>query len=163
VTLATPFALLPLPTRRSTVNLARRVAEPLSGGELVVLAGELGAGKTFFARALCRALDVPTAIRITSPTFSLVHEYDGRLPIRHSDLYRVREAREVDELGLADDRAQGAVLIVEWGVPFLERLGGDALLLEFRSLGDGSRLIRVSATGMRSHALAQAATNAPAP
>jgi tRNA threonylcarbamoyladenosine biosynthesis protein TsaE len=146
-----------LPTRRATIALARKVAAVVREGDLVVLAGELGAGKTFLARALIRALGVPTTVRIASPTFSLVQEYVGRLRIRHSDLYRVQHAAEVVDLGLADDRTTGAVLIVEWGVPFVGALGGDALRIELRILNDGSRLAVFSAGGERSCVMVHAA------
>jgi tRNA threonylcarbamoyladenosine biosynthesis protein TsaE len=129
----------------------------------VVLSGGLGAGKTFFARALCRALGVPAEIPITSPTFTLVHEYDGRVPLRHADVYRLQDAGELAELGLREQRAEGAVLIVEWGTPYLDALGGDGLLLEIAVSSTGERDARPAATGRRSLALARACGAAPPP
>ncbi len=123
---------VPLPTRRATIRLARALAPCLAPGDLVVLEGELGAGKTFFARALARALGVPREERITSPTFALVHELEGaRLRIAHADLYRLGETSEIDPLGLRDARGEGALLLVEWGVRWAAALGGDALVLRF--------------------------------
>ena len=156
---------IPLPTRRSTIQLARRLAGALQGGDLVVLAGGLGAGKTFFARALCRALGVPADVPVTSPTFTLVHEYEGRIPIRHADVYRLGSPGELVELGLREQRADGALLVVEWGEPYLEALGGDGLLLELAVSPEGARTAHPAATGPRSEALARAcgAALAPAP
>src|SRR5262245_6629566 len=106
---------VPLGTRRATVRLARRIAPALEAGDLLILKGDLGAGKTFFTRALCRALGVPASTRITSPTFTLVHEYEARLPIHHADAYRLADATDLAALGLREARAGGALVIVEWG------------------------------------------------
>jgi len=148
--------VIPLPSRRATVHLAELLAPALQPGDLVVLEGGLGAGKTFFARALCRALGVPAAIPVTSPTFTLVHEYDARLPLRHADLYRLRGLEELGPLGLREQRADGAVLIVEWGTPYLDALGGDGLVLALEVTPEGERSARPRATGARSAALALA-------
>ncbi|MBW2454063.1 MAG: tRNA (adenosine(37)-N6)-threonylcarbamoyltransferase complex ATPase subunit type 1 TsaE [Deltaproteobacteria bacterium] len=128
---------LALPTRRATVRLGRRLARALDVGDLLILAGDLAAGKTFLARALCRALGVPARERITSPSFALVHEYDGApsrgaprgLPIVHADLYRVGDVSEVTALGLRERRAD-ALVVVEWGRPYVAELGGRSLELE---------------------------------
>jgi tRNA threonylcarbamoyladenosine biosynthesis protein TsaE len=147
---------IPLPTRRATIHLAERLAPALRPGDLVVLEGDLGAGKTFFARALCRALGVPASIPVTSPTFTLVHELDGRLPIRHADLYRLEGPEELGPLGLREQRAEGAVLLVEWGTPHVAALGGDALVLSFHVSPAGDREARPRATGPRGEELARA-------
>lgn len=118
-----------LATRRATVRLAQRLAPALRAGDLLVLEGDLGAGKTFFVRALCRRLGVPTAVRITSPTFSLVHDYlAGSLLVLHVDLYRVSGAAEVEQLGLRERRAD-TLLVVEWGAAYARALGGGAVQL----------------------------------
>ena len=122
---------VPLPTRRATIRLARVVASIVEPSDLLVLSGDLGAGKTFFTRALCRALGVERQERITSPTFSLVHEYEGKMRIAHADLYRLEAASELEPLGLRDQRGEGALLVVEWGAPYAALLGGDAIMLSF--------------------------------
>jgi tRNA threonylcarbamoyladenosine biosynthesis protein TsaE len=157
-------ASIPLPTRRSTIRLAQRLAAALQAGDLVVLSGGLGAGKTFFARALCRALGVPTEIPVTSPTFTLVHEYEGKFPLRHADVFRLHDAGELLALGLREQRAEGAALVVEWGERYLDALGGDGLLLEIAVSPGGARVARPTPTGPRSLALARACgAAAPAP
>lgn len=110
-----------------TIELAQRLAPLLLPADLIILSGDLGAGKTFLTRALCRALGLPKDERVTSPTFTLVHEYLTKPPILHADLYRLTDEEEVYELGLESRRGDGSLLIVEWGAPFETALGGSAL------------------------------------
>jgi tRNA threonylcarbamoyladenosine biosynthesis protein TsaE len=116
-----------LPTRRETRRLGAALGGALAPGDVVVLEGDLGVGKTFLVRAIARALDVPAEVPVQSPTFALVHELEGRLPIVHCDLYRIADASELRELGLRERSRQGAVLLVEWGARFRDALGGEGL------------------------------------
>jgi tRNA threonylcarbamoyladenosine biosynthesis protein TsaE len=143
---------VPLPTRRKTIRFAREVAALLAPGDLLIITGALGAGKTFFVRAALRALGVPSRLAVTSPTFTLVHEHEARLPILHADAYRLADAAELAALGLREARGNGAVLFVEWGAPYLSALGGDALLIDICA-PPLPRLAKLSATGPRSAAL----------
>jgi tRNA threonylcarbamoyladenosine biosynthesis protein TsaE len=136
-----------LPTRRSTIKLAKSLAPHLRAGDLVILSGALGAGKTFFVRALARALGWPPQLRVTSPTFALVQELDTEPRLIHADLYRLNTAKDVANLGLEQQRHEGCLLAVEWGEPYCELLGGDALLVQF-SLSP--RRVTLTATGERS-------------
>jgi tRNA threonylcarbamoyladenosine biosynthesis protein TsaE len=118
-----------LPSRRDTRRLGAAIARALRAGDLIVLSGDLGAGKTFLVRAMARALRVSSPV--TSPTFVLVREYATRLgPLVHADLYRLREAggqllgAEVARLGLRERRGEGALVVVEWGEEAIEALGG---------------------------------------
>lgn len=136
-----------LPTRRSTKELAARLAPHLGPGDLLVLTGALGAGKTFFVRALCRALGLPARVPVTSPTFALIVEYDTQPPMAHADLYRLSTPKEVRDLGLDHQRDDGRLVVVEWGEPYVDVLGGDALVL---TLELGPRRAHFRATGPRS-------------
>lgn len=141
-----------LPNRRATKLLARSVARRLAPGDLFVLAGPLGAGKTFFVRAVSRALGLEASVRVTSPTFTLVHEYATVPPLVHADLYRLEasgdEAAQSDPtlVALAEQREQGRVLFVEWGAPFVAALGGDAVVVDFRV---SPRVAYITVTGPR--------------
>ena len=142
-----------LPNRRATSELARRIAPHLCASDLVILDGPLGSGKTFLTRALCRALGLGEDTRVTSPTFTLVHEYETSPALTHADLYRLTGPEQLRELGLDAQRDDGRVLVVEWGAPYIELLGGDALLIQLRL---DPRRAALSATGKRSAALLSA-------
>ena len=148
-----------LPTRRATIRLARELGPLLRPSDLVVLAGDLGTGKTFFARALCRALGVPPEVEVTSPTFTLVHELTGRLPIVHADAYRLDSEAELLALGLREARSEGALLLLEWGTPYIGVLGSDALVLRFEHTASPSaRRLTVEGAGIRGAELVRALT-----
>ncbi len=136
-----------LPDEEATTRAAADLAPLLRLGDLVVLSGDLGAGKTFFVRALCAALGLDPDEPVTSPTFTLVHEYPLIPPVVHADLYRLSEPEEVEELGL-EVRRDDAIVLVEWGAPFVRELGGGALLLDF-SLEP--RTLRIHGASQRVH------------
>src|SRR5215831_14834392 len=100
-------------SEEETAALGREVAATLSAGDVLLLYGDLGAGKTAFVRGLAEGLNIPRD-DVSSPTFTLIQEYrGGRLPLFHVDLYRIEDPREFDELGL-DEIAEEGVLAIEW-------------------------------------------------
>jgi tRNA threonylcarbamoyladenosine biosynthesis protein TsaE len=119
----------------------------LRAGDAVALVGDLGAGKTTFAQGV--AAGAGFTGEVTSPTFTLVHEYAGRVPLVHADLYRIERERELAELGLDDVR--GALLLVEWADRF-QVVPADHLRIELAHAGDGRRLV-AAGQGDRSRAL----------
>ena len=153
MTASMPTLSVPLPARRATIRLAERLAPLLRAGDLVILSGPLGAGKTFFTRAVCRALGLPASVPVTSPTFTLLHEHATKPPLSHADLYRLADEQDVERLGLDAERDLGRILVVEWGEPFIAILGGDALVI---TLCLDPRRAELSATGARSGATLQA-------
>lgn len=140
----TPPVTIPLPTRRSTRHLAQYLAADARPGDLIVLEGPLGAGKTFLVRAFCRALGLPSEQAVTSPTFALMQELaTPRVPVVHADLYRLNKPGELRDLGLLAARDE-SLLIVEWGERYIDGLGGDALVIK---VSRTPRTATVSATG----------------
>ena len=108
-----------------TQDLAAALAVLAQPGDLVVLAGDLGAGKTAFVQGFGRGLGVTEAI--TSPTFTLAQQYEGRLVVHHLDVYRLDLLGEVAQLGLAELLDDGGVVLIEWGDAILPVLPGDYL------------------------------------
>jgi tRNA threonylcarbamoyladenosine biosynthesis protein TsaE len=133
-------------SEEETVELGRGIGRALKGGELLLLQGDLGFGKTVFVRGVAAALGVPPE-EVSSPSFSLVHEYrGGRVPLFHLDLYRLDSPdEEVGALGIEEILAGGGVVLVEWGEklpPFLRR---GATTIRFHDVGEGSRRIEILA------------------
>ena len=127
----------------ATALFAEDVSLALKPGDCLCLSGDLGAGKSTFARALIRAISDDPDFEVPSPTFTLVQSYQLRLPIAHLDLYRIGSPDELDELGLDDALAEGAALI-EWPEKALELLPADRVMLRFEGIGD-SRTVTISA------------------
>lgn len=95
-----------------TYALARKIAERLKGGEVILLNGNLGAGKTTFTKGLAKALGIDEVV--TSPTFTFMKEYKGRLSLYHFDMYRAEDEDELYELGLNDYLYMDGVCVIEW-------------------------------------------------
>ncbi|MEZ5290084.1 MAG: tRNA (adenosine(37)-N6)-threonylcarbamoyltransferase complex ATPase subunit type 1 TsaE [Vicinamibacterales bacterium] len=125
----------------ATRHVARTLAATLAPGAIVLLEGELGAGKTAFVKGLAQGLGLDPD-DVTSPTFTLVHEYlGGRLPLVHLDLYRLATT-ELDEVGLDPDLAARGIVVVEWAER-LARVPADAVVVRIADRGGDSRAIEI--------------------
>ena len=134
-----------------TAALGEAFAPALAAGDVLALRGPLGAGKTRFVGGLARGLR--PGQRVRSPSFTLVNEYAGRVPLYHLDLYRLRTA-DVSGLGLEEAAERGA-LVVEWGERLPASWLAEALMLSFAEAGEEARVIHASAFGGRgAHLLA---------
>jgi tRNA threonylcarbamoyladenosine biosynthesis protein TsaE len=122
-----------------TAAVGRELAPTLSEGGIVLLCGDLGAGKTAFVRGLAEGLGLEPA-DVSSPTFTLVQEYrGGRMPLLHADLYRLDDPREIDDLGL-DELGSRAVLAIEWADK-LPRLPVGAIVVRIEHAGETERVV----------------------
>lgn len=141
----------------ATHALGERLGHLLGSGDIVLLTGDLGAGKTALAQGIARGLGV--AGPVSSPTFTILKEYAGRIPLYHFDLYRIEHPDELEALGFADYFYGEGVSVVEWaergeddvegGAPWPE----DALRINIAAEGAEARMLRLSATGPRGEAL----------
>jgi tRNA threonylcarbamoyladenosine biosynthesis protein TsaE len=127
-----------------TIALGRDLAEILKPPKLVLLRGDLGAGKTTLVKGIAEAFRAASEEDVTSPTFTLIHEYHGpEVNIYHIDLYRVDSQRELETLGLDDLVSENSILLVEWGEKFarFERERDVEIALE--RIGENQRRVRV--------------------
>jgi len=139
--------------------IGERLGRALAAGDVLALVGPLGAGKTTFVQGVARGVEVPAERHVASPTFALVNEHPGRVPLVHADLYRINDPRELDELGLADAFDRAAVAI-EWLDRFPEAAPSERLTIEIAIGVAGIRAVTFHATGARAAALVGALSGA---
>jgi tRNA threonylcarbamoyladenosine biosynthesis protein TsaE len=151
-----------------TIEVGRKLAALLTPPKFLILRGDLGAGKTTLVKGIAEALDAADADEVTSPTFTLVHEYEGtrenngkRTPVRlyHLDLYRIESERQVETLGLDDLQAEDSIVLVEWGEKFpsvVKRSQGEIVMT---SLDSDARRIELKMKS--SPAIAAASVKSP--
>ena len=130
-----------------TESLGEELARRLEPGAVVAFSGDLGAGKTAFVRGMARGLGIVE--RVTSPTFTIVNEYEGgRLPLFHFDMYRLGSADELYDIGWEDYLVRGGVCAVEWSENIREALEEGCILVDIRrGENDGQRIIRIGREG----------------
>jgi tRNA threonylcarbamoyladenosine biosynthesis protein TsaE len=126
-----------------TAGVGRDLASGLAAGSVVLLHGDLGAGKTAFVRGLAEGLGVPVE-NVSSPTFTLMQEYrGGRVPLVHVDLYRLDDPREIDDLGL-EEIGETCVLAIEWAEKW-SHAPRETTRVTIAHAGETDRLIRIDA------------------
>ena len=130
-------------TRQLGQKIGRLIKQPV----IIALIGDLGSGKTAFVQGLASGLDVPVEYYITSPTFTLINEYPGRLPLFHADLYRLETVQDLEDIGLDELLYDQGVLAVEWADKLVDNLSGDYLVLQFEIIDDDHRKINLIAYG----------------
>lgn len=127
-----------------TIALGRDLAGSLSPPKLVVLHGDLGAGKTTLVKGIAEGFSAASQDDVTSPTFTLIHEYRGpTATLYHIDLYRVDTQRELETLGVDDLMTDDSVLLIEWGEKFMRFQSESDMEIVFERLSDGERRIRM--------------------
>ena len=130
-----------------TFALGETLGRSLVGGLTIGLVGPLGAGKTHLVKGIAAGNMVDDVRKVTSPTFTLVHEYPGRLALYHVDLYRLRGSQELIRLGFDEWLRPDAVVVVEWADRAGSAMPEEALWIELTPTGSTSRTVSLSATG----------------
>ena len=128
-------------SERETEQVGRELAVTLSPGSVVALYGDLGAGKTAFVRGLAEGLGIDGSV--SSPTFTIVNEYRGRIPLFHFDMYRLSGSDELFEIGWEDYLDRGGVCAVEWSENVEDAFLEDTIRVRIKKLSDSAREITV--------------------
>jgi len=126
-----------------TRELGEKIGISLTAGTVIALTGDLGSGKTRFVQGLARGLEVPAEYCVTSPTYTLVHEYPGRHPLFHIDLYRIEDAVDFEDMGLYDILAGDGVVAVEWAERLDKAFLSQYLSIHIETRTDDSRKISI--------------------
>ena len=132
-----------------TNTLGRKIGKNIQPGTVLALYGDLGSGKTVLVQGLGAGLNVPEDYYITSPTYTLINEYPGRIKLLHVDLYRIDNPGEMEDTGLDDVFENNAVAAVEWADRIGDDLPKDHIKIQFEINGTESRKIKFSAYGQR--------------
>ncbi len=138
-----------------TERLGEELAELLQPGDVLALCGELGSGKTCFVRGVARGLGVDEGL-VASPSFTLVNEYPGRMPLYHVDFYRLRGMDDVESIGFREYLASGGAVAVEWADRVREAIPPEALWIHFTFKGDTTREIAMRGEEGRGRAIVEA-------
>jgi len=126
-----------------TIQRGREIGARVKPPTLILLSGELGAGKTTLAKGIASGLGAATEDEVTSPTFTLVHKYTRGAPVYHVDLYRIGDFHDLETLGLEDVFAENAVVIVEWPDKFSLRTEWPVLRIRLEHLEEDARRIAI--------------------
>ncbi len=136
-------------SHQHTTRLGQVIGRVLRGGETIALYGPLGAGKTALVRGIAQGLGAPPTA-VTSPTFVVIHEYQGRLPLAHVDLYRIGSPRELESTGLTEYFSGQTVTAIEWADRGLAVLPPDRIEIALSHQAARTRMIQLSVTGPKS-------------
>ena len=128
-------------TPEETELAGKALAKSLVAGAVIAMYGELGAGKTAFVRGMARGLRSPS--RVTSPTFTIVNEYEGSLPLFHFDMYRLGSADELFDIGWDDYLARGGICVVEWSENVSKAFDGSEIRVTIKKTGENERSITI--------------------
>lgn len=124
-----------------TENIGRAMAGSLKAGDVIAMYGGLGAGKTAFVRGLAEGMGIKS--RVSSPTFTIVNEYPGEIPLFHFDMYRLSDSDELFEIGWEDYLIRGGVCAVEWSENVSDAFYDDAITVKIDKISDDERKIEI--------------------
>ena len=132
-----------------TIRTGKRIGRLLKVGDVVALVGELGAGKTQLIKGLAAGVGIGNPTYISSPSFTLINEYPGKIPFYHIDLFRLEREKEAEELGLEDYFQGGGITAIEWADKIPSLLPKEMLLIHIVYTGKNTRSIEIRGKGKR--------------
>ncbi len=133
--------MIEMKSPKETIELGKRIGKLLQAGDVVALIGKLGSGKTTLTQGLARGLGIKKRNYVTSPSFTLVKEHKGRLPIYHIDLYRIDNLKEVYDLGYEEYFYGEGVTIIEWAEKIRRLLPEEVLIINLETVDENRRKI----------------------
>jgi tRNA threonylcarbamoyladenosine biosynthesis protein TsaE len=126
-------------SREQTLEIGRRIGNVLAPGDIVALIGELGSGKTCLTQGMAKGLGVAENVPVVSPTFTLVNEYPGRVPLVHLDVYRLSGPRDLEDMGYEEYFYGGGVVVIEWAEKIRRILPERTLVIRMAYLDENTR------------------------
>lgn len=130
-----------------TKSLGQKIGAAIESGIVIALIGDLGAGKTLFIQGLASGLDVPSEHYVTSPSYTLINEYPGRLRLFHIDLYRINSENDFEDIGIYEILSGREVAAVEWAERLKESMLAEYLSIHLKIIDDQKRKIKITAYG----------------
>ncbi len=129
-------------TSEETIELGYKIGQKLKKGNIIAMQGTLAAGKTTITKGIAKALEITDTI--TSPTFCLISEYYGKMPLYHMDVYRLEGSEDFENLGTEDMLYGDGVCIIEWSEKIMDSLPKETIIINIQPQDDGSRKIQIS-------------------
>jgi tRNA threonylcarbamoyladenosine biosynthesis protein TsaE len=129
-------------TSEETIELGFKIGKKLKKGNIIAMQGTLAAGKTTITKGIAKALEITDTI--TSPTFCLISEYYGKMPLYHMDVYRLEGSEDFENLGTEDMLYGDGVCIIEWSEKIMDSLPKETIIINIQPQDDGSRKIQIS-------------------
>ncbi len=132
-----------------TIHFGTQLGKRLFPGAVIALSGDLGSGKTCLVQGIARGLNVPEGLYVTSPTYTLVNEYHGRLTLFHIDVYRLEGSSDLEDIGFDEILAADGVTVIEWAEKILDILPQERLSILLAILDDQSRSLEITGYGQK--------------
>jgi tRNA threonylcarbamoyladenosine biosynthesis protein TsaE len=126
-------------SRERTLEIGRLIGAILERGDIVALIGELGSGKTCLTQGLAKGMDVAENVPVVSPTFTLINEYPGRIPLFHLDVYRLSGPRDLEDMGYEEIFYGGGIIVIEWAEKIQDILPAKTLFIRMRYIDENTR------------------------
>lgn len=129
-------------SREQTIKLAKNFSQQLKPGSCIGLIGELGSGKTVFVKGLAKGLGIKE--NVTSPTFTLLQIYTGKIPLYHFDLYRLNSINELQDIGYEEYLHNNTIAVIEWAEKFIDLFPKNGYLIYFKYINKSQREIKIT-------------------
>ena len=126
-------------SREQTLEVGRLIGAILERGDIVALIGELGSGKTCLTQGMAKGLGVEENVPVVSPTFTLINEYPGKIPLIHLDVYRLSGPRDLEDMGYEEYFEGGGIIVIEWAEKIRDILPAKTLFISMRYIDENTR------------------------